>query len=273
MQELVEKINDAIEYLKPQIQQAPRIGLILGTGLGDFSQQIKRHASIAYKSIPHFPKSTVESHAGQLVLGTLNETPIIAMEGRFHFYEGYSMKEVTFPVRVMQALGVETLIITNAAGGMNPHYHLADIMIIEDQINLMGDNPLRGVNDDRLGIRFPDMSAPYDRDLIKLAEQKALELQIRSQTGVFVAVAGPNLETRAEYRMLRQMGADCVGMSTVPECIVANHASMKVLGLSVVTDLCLPDALEPADISKILKVAAEGGQKLARLIPQIIEQI
>ncbi|MFH1300405.1 MAG: purine-nucleoside phosphorylase [Planctomycetota bacterium] len=273
MQGLVEKINDALEFLKPQIQQTPRVGLILGTGLGDFSQQIKQHASIAYQEIPHFPHSTVQSHAGQLVFGTLNETPIVAMEGRFHYYEGYSMKEVTFPVRVMQALGVETLIITNAAGGMNPRYQLADIMIIEDQINLMGDNPLRGINDDRLGIRFPEMSAPYDRALIKLAEQQALELQIRTQTGVFIAVAGPNLETRAEYRMLRQMGADCVGMSTVPECIVANHASMKVLGLSVVTDLCLPDALEPADISKILKIAADGGQKLARLIPKIIEQI
>lgn len=273
MQGLVEKINDAIEFLKPQIQQHPRIGLILGTGLGDFSQQINQDTSIAYDKIPHFPHSTVESHAGQLVFGTLNETPIVAMEGRFHYYEGYSMKEVTFPVRVMKALGVETLIITNAAGGMNPNYQLADIMIIEDQINLMGDNPLRGINDDRLGVRFPDMCAPYDQSLIKLAEQTALELQIRSQTGAFVAVTGPNLETRAEYRMLRQMGADCVGMSTVPECIVANHASMKVLGLSVVTDICLPDALEPVEISNILKVAADGGQKLARLIPKIIEQI
>lgn len=273
MQGLVEKINDAIATLKPQIQQTPKVGLILGTGLGDFSQQIKQHASIAYEEIPHFPQSTVESHAGKLVFGTLNETPIVAMEGRFHYYEGYSMKEVTFPVRVMQALGVETLIITNASGGMNPQYQLADIMIIEDQINLMGDNPLRGINDDRLGLRFPDMSAPYDRDLINLAEEKALALQIRTQTGVFVAVTGPNLETRAEYRMLRQMGADCVGMSTVPECIVANHASLKVLGLSVVTDICLPDALEPVEISNILKVAAEGGQKLGRLIPEIIANL
>ncbi|QDU13918.1 Purine nucleoside phosphorylase 1 [Gimesia maris] len=273
MQGLVEKINDAVEFLKPQISEAPRVGLILGTGLGDFTQQITQTNSIPYESIPHFPRSTVESHAGQLVSGNLNGTPIIAMEGRFHFYEGYSMKEVTFPVRVMKALGVETLIITNASGGMNPHYQLADIMIIDDQINLMGDNPLRGINDDRLGVRFPDMSAPYDRSLIRLAEQKALELQIRTQTGVFVAVAGPNLETRAEYRMLRQMGADCVGMSTVPECIVANHASLKVLGLSVVTDLCLPDALEPVEISKILKVAADGGQKLAQLIPKIIAEL
>lgn len=273
MQRLVKKIDEAIEFLKPQVAQSPQVGLILGTGLGDFSQQIKQSASIDYESIPHFPRSTVESHAGQLVLGTLNGTPIVAMEGRFHFYEGYSMKEVTFPVRVMQALGVETLIVTNAAGGMNPQYQLADIMIIEDHINLMGDNPLRGINDDRLGIRFPDMSAPYDHELIKRAEQTALELQIRTQTGVFVAVTGPNLETRAEYRMLRQMGADCVGMSTVPECIVANHASMKVLGLSVVTDICLPDALEPVDISSILKIAADGGQKLARLIPKLIEQI
>ncbi len=273
MQALVETINEAIEFLNPQIQQTPKVGLILGTGLGDFSQQINQQASIAYEDIPHFPQSTVESHAGKLVFGTLNQTPIVAMEGRFHYYEGYSMKEVTFPVRVMKALGVETLIITNAAGGMNPQYQLADIMIIEDQINLMGDNPLRGVNDDRLGLRFPDMSAPYDRDLINLAEQKALSLGIRTQTGVFVAVTGPNLETRAEYRMLRQMGADCVGMSTVPECIVANHASMKVLGLSVVTDICLPDALEPVDISKILEVAAEGGQKLSRLIPEIIANL
>ncbi|WP_417390966.1 purine-nucleoside phosphorylase [Gimesia sp.] len=273
MQGLVEQIDEAITFLKPRISESPRVGLILGTGLGDFTKQITQQIQIPYESIPHFPRSTVESHAGQLVSGNLNGTPIIAMEGRFHFYEGYSLKEVTFPVRVMKALGVETLIITNAAGGMNPHYQLADIMIIEDQINLMGDNPLRGINDDRLGVRFPDMCAPYDRRLIGLAEQKALELQIRTQTGVFVAVAGPNLETRAEYRMLRQMGADCVGMSTVPECIVANHASMKVLGLSVVTDLCLPDALEPAEISKILKVAADGGQKLARLIPQIIADL
>lgn len=273
MQGLVEKINAATDFLKPQMEQSPRIGLILGTGLGDFSQQIRQHTSIAYEAIPHFPHSTVESHAGQLVLGTLGDTSLVAMEGRFHFYEGYSMKEVTFPVRVMKALGVETLIITNAAGGMNPNYQLADIMIIEDHINLMGDNPLRGINDDRLGVRFPDMSAPYNRELINQAEQTALELQIRTQTGVFVAVTGPNLETRAEYRMLRQMNADCVGMSTVPECIVANHASMKVLGLSVVTDICLPDALEPVDISNILNVAADGGQKLARLIPRLIEKI
>ncbi|QDU09735.1 purine-nucleoside phosphorylase [Gimesia aquarii] len=273
MQGLVEKINDAVEFLNPQINQYPQIGLILGTGLGDLSQQINQDISINYETIPHFPHSTVESHAGQLVFGTLNGTPIVAMEGRFHYYEGYSMKEVTFPVRVMKALGVETLIITNAAGGMNPNYQLADIMIIEDQINLMGDNPLRGINDDRLGVRFPDMSEPYDQRLIGLAEEMALELKIRTQIGSFVAVTGPNLETRAEYRMLRQMGADCVGMSTVPECIVANHASMKVLGLSVVTDICLPDALEPVEISKILKVAAEGGQKLARLIPQIIANL
>ncbi|MCR9233603.1 purine-nucleoside phosphorylase [Gimesia chilikensis] len=273
MQGLVEQVNDAIEFLNTRISQKPRIGLILGTGLGDFTKQIEQDVTIPYEEIPHFPRSTVESHAGQLVFGSLDGKPLVAMEGRFHFYEGYSMKEVTFPVRVMQALGVDTLIVTNASGGMNPQYRLADIMIIEDQINLMGDNPLRGVNDDRLGIRFPDMSAPYDQELIKVAEQTALELQIRTQTGVFVAVAGPNLETRAEYRMLRLMGADCVGMSTVPECIVANHASMRVLGLSVVTDLCLPDALEPVDISKILAVAAEGGAKLARLIPRIIEQI
>jgi purine-nucleoside phosphorylase len=195
------------------------------------------------------------------------------MEGRFHFYEGYSMQEVTFPVRVMKALGIDTLLITNAAGGMNPQYELGDLVIIEDHINLMGDNPLRGRNDDKLGIRFPDMSQPYDKRLIAVARKAALQLAIPCQPGVFVAVTGPNLETRAEYRMLRSMGADVVGMSTVPEVIVAVHAGLRVLGFSIVTDVCLPDALEPVDIQKILAVAARGGERLARLIPAILERL
>ncbi len=207
------------------------------------------------------------------MIGQLSGVSVVAMEGRFHFYEGYSLRDVTFPVRVMKALGAETLIVTNAAGGMNPQFDLADVMLIEDHINLIPDNPLRGVNDDSLGARFPDMSEPYDRSLLKLAREKARELAIPFQQGVFVAVPGPNLETRAEYRMLRGMGADAVGMSTVPEVIVARHANMRVLAFSVITDLCLPDALEPADIDKIIAVAKTGGERLEKLIAAVLPQL
>jgi purine-nucleoside phosphorylase len=271
--ELVAKIQDATRVIQSRWETPPRVGLILGTGLGGLAAQIVEQTVIPYGEIPHFPVSTVESHAGQLVCGRLNGIPLVAMEGRFHFYEGYSMQEVTFPVRVMKALGVEILIVTNAAGGMNHQFQLADLVLIEDQINLMGDNPLRGRNDDRLGPRFPDMCDPYDRALLNLAQTAALELGIPCQRGVFVAVAGPCLETRAEYRMLRGMGADVVGMSTVPEVIVARHAGLRVLGFSIVTDLCLPDALEPVEIAKILQVAARGGERLARLIPRILERL
>lgn len=273
MQGLSEQIEKAADYIREQWQGQPTVGLILGTGLGGLAEQIDQQAVIPYADIPHFPTSTVESHAGQLVCGELSGKTIIAMEGRFHFYEGYSMQQVTFPVRVLKALGCETLVVTNAAGGMNSQYALADVMIIEDHINLLPDNPLRGVNDDSLGPRFPDMSEPYSKELIRLAQKTALELGIPSQKGVFVAVSGPNLETRAEYRMLRNLGADVVGMSTVPECIVAVHGGMKVLGFSIVTDMCLPDALEPVELSKILEVAAKGGSHLAKLIPKVIEQI
>lgn len=273
MLDLAPKIQDAQSLIAERWSQQPRVGMILGTGLGGLAEQIDNKTVIPYGEIPHFPESTVQSHAGQLVCGTLKGVPLVAMEGRFHFYEGYSMQEVTFPVRVMKALGAEILVVTNAAGGMNPQYELADVMIIDDHINLMGDNPLRGINDDNLGPRFPDMSEPYDRELIKIARQSALELSIPCEKGVFVAVSGPNLETRAEYRMLRWAGADVVGMSTVPEAIVAAHAGMRTLGFSIVTDLCLPDALEPVDIEKILKVAAIGGERLAQLIPRIFEQL
>jgi purine-nucleoside phosphorylase len=254
-------------------QATPKVGIVLGTGLGGLASQIEQRVTIPYAQIPHFPESTVESHAGQLVCGKLANQPVVAMEGRFHYYEGYTLEQVTFPVRVMKALGVEVLIITNAAGGMNPHLSLADIVVIEDHINLIGDNPLRGRNDDGLGPRFPDMSAPYDRSLIALTRRTALELGIPCPLGVFVAVAGPNLETRAEYRMLRSMGADLVGMSTVPEVLVAVHAGLRVLALSVVTDICLPDALEPVEISRILEVAARGGERLARLIPEVLAKL
>ena len=273
MLDLFAKIQDAKNSIQARWKSVPRVGLILGTGLGGLAAQIQDATIIPYGEIAHFPESTVESHTGQLVCGTLAGLPIVAMEGRFHYYEGYSLQEVTFPVRVMKSLGIEILLVTNAAGGMNHRFNLADIVVIEDQINLMGDNPLRGRNDEVLGPRFPDMSYPYDRELRALAQQTALELGIPAHPGVLVAVTGPCLETRAEYRMLRAMGADVVSMSTVPEVIVANHAGVRVLGFSIVTDLCLPDALEPVEIKKILEVAGRGGERLARLIPKILEKL
>ncbi|QDU46406.1 Purine nucleoside phosphorylase 1 [Symmachiella dynata] len=273
MSEQLEQIQQATKAVRERFATKPRVGLILGTGLGGLAAEIDEHATIPYHEIPHFPESTVESHTGQLVCGTLSGLPIVAMEGRFHFYEGYSMREVTFPVRVMQELGVEILLVTNAAGGMNPQHNLGDLVVIEDHINFMGDNPLIGRNDESLGPRFPDMCAPYDRELIDLAEASALELGIRAHRGVFVAVAGPNLETRAEYRMLRSWGADLVGMSTVPEVIVAAHAGLRVLAISIVTDVCLPDALEPVDIAAIIKVAGEGGERLAKVIPDVLTRL
>lgn len=251
----------------------PRIGLILGTGLGGLAEQIEVAARIPYSEIPYFPESTAPSHAGQLLCGHLYGVPLVAMEGRLHYYEGYSLQEVTFPVRMMKALGADTLVVTSAVGGMNPQYALTDIVILEDHINLMPDNPLRGVNDDLLGPRFPDMCEPYSCDLIALAKDAAHQLSIKAHQGVLVAVPGPNLETRAEYRMLRQMGADIVGMSTVPEIIVALHAGMKTLGFSIVTDMCLPDALEPIDIDKILAVAAKGGAQLERLMCELFRRL
>lgn len=273
MRDLASQIADASSFLKSKTATIPAVGLILGTGLGGLAAQIVQDAVVPYGDIPHFPHSTVQSHAGQLVFGTLADVPVVAMEGRFHFYEGWSMRQITFPVRVMKALGAGTLVVTNAAGGMNPQYDLADLVIIEDHINLLPDNPLRGISDDTLGPRFPDMSHPYDRPLIARAKQAALDLAIPAHTGVFVAVSGPNLETRAEYRMLRGMGADVVGMSTVPEVLVAVHAGMRVLGFSVVTDRCLPDALEPVAIEKIIEVASIGGERLSRLIPRVLSGI
>ena len=273
MQGLVEQIQNAVSFIRQAWKGEPRVGMILGTGLGGLTEQIEIEAAIPYGDIPHFPVSTAPSHAGRLVCGTLRGVPIIAMEGRFHYYEGYSLQQVTFPVRVMKALGAGTLLVTNAAGGINPQLDLADLVVIEDHINLMPDNPLRGVNDDSLGPRWPDLCEPYNRRLLGLARASALELGIHLQKGIFVAVPGPNLETRAEYRMLKAMGADVVGMSTVPEVLVAIHGGMHVLGFSVVTDICLPDHLEPVEISKILANAAIGGQKLAKLIPRVIEQI
>ncbi|HHL71089.1 MAG TPA: purine-nucleoside phosphorylase [Bacteroidetes bacterium] len=270
MTELRKKINDAVYYLKEKTSLKPRIGIILGTGLGGLVQDIEIETDVSYKNIPHFPLSTVESHEGRLIFGHVSGKPVMAMQGRFHYYEGYSMQQITFPVRVMKAMGCDTLIVSNACGGMNPTYTPGDIMIIADHINLLGDNPLIGINDDELGPRFPDMSEPYTESLIQLAERVALQERIKIQKGVYVAVTGPNLETRAEYRFLRTIGADVVGMSTVPEVIVAVHSDMRVLGLSVVTDSCLPDALKPVDIAEILRIAGEAEPKLTRLIARTI---
>src|SRR5438874_9282591 len=250
--ELYDQIQDATKLLQSRFVGKPAVGIILGTGLGGLAEEITDAVKIPYGEIPHFPESTVATHAGRLVCGTLAGKTVMAMEGRFHFYEGYTLKQITFPVRVMKAMGCSTLIVSNACGGMNPQWAKGDIMLIEDHINLLNDNPLIGKNDERLGIRFPDMCHPYDRELLALAQKVALEEKIVCQKGVFVAVSGPNLETRAEYRFLRGIGADVVGMSTVPEVIVGVHANMRVMGLSVITDQCLPDALEPAHLPDII---------------------
>lgn len=273
MLDLRRQINEANTAIRKQISMRPTVGIILGTGLGELVKEIKGKKSIPYSELPNFPVSTVESHESQLVFGRIGSKNVVAMQGRFHYYEGYSMKEVTFPVRVMKALGVKTLIVSNASGGMNPQFEAGDLMLITDHINLMGDNPLIGVNDDKLGPRFPDMIEPYDEGLIKLVEKISIQERIPVKRGVYVAISGPNLETRAEYRFLRMIGADAVGMSTVPEVIVAVHAGLRVMGISVVTDECLPDALKPANIDMILKVAAEAEPKLGRLISRTIESM
>ncbi len=270
MHELAAHIEEASQAIRRHWAGRPRVGIILGTGLGSVAQEIATEATVDYSAVPHFPRSTVVGHAGQLVCGKLMGVPVVAMEGRFHVYEGYSYQQVTFPVRVMKALGAELLIVSNACGGMNPHYGAGDIMIIEDHINLMGGNPLIGVNDDTLGPRFPDMCAPYDRVLIERALEIARRENFVAHKGVYVAVTGPNLETRAEYRFLRMLGADVVGMSTVPEVLVAVHAGMQVLGLSIVTDLCLPDALRPANITDILATAAAAEPKLRKIVLGIL---
>lgn len=271
MLELAAQIDEAATEIRRSWSKEARVGIILGTGLGGLAQQIEAEGTFGYESIPYFPRSTAISHAGQLVCGRLAGVPIVAMEGRFHAYEGYSHQQITFPVRVMKALGAELLIVSNACGGMNPQYACGDVMVIEDHINLMNGNPLIGVNDDKLGPRFPDMCRPYDQVLIAKALEIARRENFAAHRGVYVAVTGPNLETRAEYRFLRLIGADVVGMSTVPEVLVAVHAGMRVLGLSIVTDMCLPDALEPAEISRILAHAAAAEPKLRKIVLGVLE--
>ncbi len=248
------------------------MGIVLGTGLGALAREIETEAAIPYPEIPFFPRSTVESHRGQLVCGRLAGHSVLAMEGRFHLYEGYSPWQVTFPIRVMKDLGCQLLIVSNAAGGLNPLHKKGDLIVIEDHINFMGLNPLIGPNDDRLGPRFPDLIEPYDRSLQDLALAVALEENIIAHRGVYVAVVGPNLETRAEYRFLRGMGADVVGMSTVPEVLVAVHAGLKVLGFSIITDMCLPDALHPVQIEEIIAVANEAEGKLRAIVRGVLKR-
>ncbi len=270
MLHLHDQIRETVAFIREKWQPRAKVGIVLGTGLGGLAKQIDAELTLPYDEIPHFPRSTVTTHAGNLVCGTLNGTPVVAMEGRFHAYEGYDLKQITFPVRVIKALGAETLVVSNACGGMNPQYRAGDIMVIEDHINLLGLNPLVGINDDRLGPRFPDMCEPYDKRLIDTALEISRKENFVCHRGVYVAVLGPNLETRAEYRFLRTIGADVVGMSTVPEVLVAAHAGMKVLGLSIITDLCFPECLKPAEIADIIAIAGGAEPKLTKIVTGVL---
>ena len=271
--ELRSQIEKATEAIRGQCSTAPSVGIVLGTGLGAVADAIEADVRIPYEAIPHFPVSTVDTHAGELIIGRLAGKQVVALGGRLHVYEGYTMSQVTLPVRVAKALGISTLIVSNAAGGLNPQFAAGDLMVITDHINLMGDNPLIGPNDEALGPRFPDMSEPYTRALIALAEAIALEKGIALRRGVFLACTGPSLETRAEYRFMRSIGADAVGMSVVPEVIVAVHAGLKVLGFSAITDECFPDALDVADVGRIIATAKKLEPILTQLITACVEKM
>jgi purine-nucleoside phosphorylase len=273
MKNLYDMIQETTTYLRKRTAVKPRLGIILGTGLGGLVKKITIKDIIPYQDIPHFPLSTVESHAGKLIFGTLSGKPVMVMQGRFHYYEGYTMQQITFPVRVMRALGIKTLIVSNACGGVNPAHRAGDIMVMSDHINLMGDHPLRGRNDERLGPRFPDMHNTYTGELIGLAEQVALEERIKLQKGVYLALSGPTLETGAEYRMVRILGADVVGMSTVPEAIVAKHQNMRLLGFSIITDMGFAEAMEAVSLQDVLKVAAVAEPKFVRLVAKVVQRM
>lgn len=268
-----ENRREALEYIQSKTDMRPNYMLILGTGLGQLADEMIIETVISYDEIPHFPVSTVESHAGKLLFGTLGDKEIVAMQGRFHFYEGYTMNQIVFPVRVLKENGADTLIVSNACGGMNPNYKRGDIMLISDHINLLGDNPLIGANDNDLGPRFPDMSDPYTERLREIAQNVALNEAIPMHQGVYVALSGPMLETRAEYRYLRLLGADVVGMSTVPEVTAAVHMGMDVLGISVITDECFPDSLQPVNIEEILDAAAMAEPKMTKVIIGVLEKL
>lgn len=273
MNNLQEKIQEAKEYIESNIKIKPTIGLILGSGLGVMADEVEEAVKIKYEDIPHFPTSTVAGHEGQLVIGKLEGKQVLAMQGRFHYYEGYSMKEVTFPVRVMKALGVEMIIVTNACGGMDPNLYPGALMFITDHINFIGDNPLIGPNDERLGVRFPDMSTAYDKELINVGERVGKELDIKTERGIYAGIAGPYYFTKAELRMLRTLGGDTIGMSTVPEVIVAKHSGLKVLGISCITDMAIADELEPLEHEQVLKVAQEARPKFIKLVKGIVNEV
>jgi len=270
---LYRRVQEAARALKKICPQTPRAAVILGTGLGGLAQQIQNMRSLPYGKVPHFPMSTVKSHAGRVVAGELSGVPVVAFDGRFHLYEGWSLEQVTLPVRAAKALGAEYLFLSGACGGLNPLYQKGDLALLDDHINLMGLNPLLGPNDDRLGPRVPDLCAPYDRGLLARAEVLCMEAQIRAHRAVYVAVTGPNLETRAEYRFLRTIGADVVGMSTVPEALAAVHAGLKVFGASIVTDLCFPDTLAPAHIDEIIAVANAAEPRVTKLVTRLIAEL
>jgi purine-nucleoside phosphorylase len=264
--------KETINYIKKYYTDTPEIGIVLGTGMGGLVDHIQIEKSIAYNFIPYFPISTVESHFGKLIFGKIGDKKVVAMQGRTHYYEGYSMLEVTYPIRIMKLLGIQKLFLSNAAGALNLSYQKGDLMIIEDHINLQPENPLRGFNFDFLGPRFPDMSQPYDKELIQLAEKISQEHQIPLKKGVYIAVSGPNLETRAEYRFLRIIGGDVVGMSTVPEVIVANHMGVKTFAISVVTDICDPDNLKPVSVEEIIEVAKSTEPKLVKILLDLVKR-
>ncbi|MCB0804153.1 MAG: purine-nucleoside phosphorylase [Bacteroidales bacterium] len=270
---MIEKINETVEFLRTEGITEPFVGIILGTGLGKLADEIEVITELHYGNIPNFPVSTVEFHKGKLIYGDLAGKKVLAMHGRFHYYEGYTLQEITFPVRVMKQLGIQYLLVSNAGGTMNPEFKKGELMLLDDHINLLGTSPLVGVNHNHLGPRFPDMSQPYSAKLNSILEEIANEKGITLRKGVYVAVAGPNLETRAEYRFLRGIGADVVGMSTVPEVIVANHASLPVAAISVMTDECDPDNLQVADIKDILHTAAEAEKDLIRLTRSLIDRL
>jgi purine-nucleoside phosphorylase len=271
MLELYDQIEAAAAAVQAKFKETPHAGIILGTGLGGLVEKIDIAAALDYETIPNFPKSTATSHRGRLVCGRLEGVPVVVMEGRFHQYEGYPLQKITLPVRVMKRLGAKLLIVSQAVGGLNSMYRAGDVMIIDDQINLMGDNPLVGINDDRLGPRFPDMSQPYDFELIDAGLEVARKENFVAHRGVTVAVTGPNLETRAEYRFLRRIGADVVGMSTIPEAIVAVHCGLRTFGLSVITDMCYPDHAEPVNVEQIIATANAAAPKLRAMVCGVLK--
>lgn len=268
-----ERVEEAADWVRSEGSAAPEIGVILGTGLGALADELDVRAALAYEDVPGFPAATAASHEGRLLFGELEGVPVAAMQGRFHRYEGYSPKEVAFPVRVLATLGVETLLISNAAGGMDPHHERGDLVLVTDHLNLQDGNPLTGPNEDEWGPRFLDMSEPYDPELRALAKEKALDAGIPLHEGVYLAVVGPMLETKAEYRFMRQIGGDVVGMSTVPEVLAARHMGVRCLCLSVVTDECLPDALEPIDVEAAMAAAGEAEPKVTRLVKGVVREI